>query len=171
MNIEANGVRVFLAKALFGESWEENLGLVVHRQGNLPNPQQIEKASAFFTYCVRTYTKKTVNSDFGDTHTADLIVTLDLQGIGVNAETMMLTTFFWDQRSDVRTELAKLNCVLIESPREIVATPYFQDGANTTLAYETVFKLSCTLTLKEELEPMPSLELFGSLQIPNIQGE
>ena len=80
---------------------------------------------------------------------------------------MMLTTLFWDQRSDIREALGELNATLLESPRTIVSVPYFQDGANTIFAYETVFKLSCTLIAETVPEPMPSIELKGNVTIPN----
>ena len=77
----------------------------------------------------------------------------------------MLSTLFWDEREDIRAMLDHLNCALLETPRTVVSTPYFQDGANTILSYETVFKISCALTLTEELPLMPSLELRGGLAI------
>ena len=163
MLLNANMVQEFLAKTLFGEDWEENMKLIVHRQGNLANAQQLFGCSAFFTYYVSSYEKKTLNISDGNHHTANVIATLNLQGIGTNVEPMMLTTLFWDERSDVRENLERLNCVLLESPRTIVSSPYFQDGANTLLSYETVFKLSCALTQKEPLDLMPELILSGDL--------
>lgn len=163
MLLNANMVQEFLAKTLFGEDWEENMKLIVHRQGNLANAQQLFGCSAFFTYYVSSYEKKTLNISDGNHHTANVIATLNLQGIGTNVEPMMLTTLFWDERSDVRENLERLNCTLLESPRTIVSSPYFQDGANTLLSYETVFKLSCALTQKETLDLMPELILSGDL--------
>ena len=169
--IDAEDIQEFLAKTLFGEQWEKAKGLIVHRQGNLPNAQQRFNCSAFFTYYVSSYEKKTLNVTDQGTHTANVIMTLNLQGIGTKVESMMLTSLFWDERTDVRDNLAKLNCTLLETPRMIVSSPYFQDGANTILSYETVFKIACTLILKEQLEPMPELVLLGDLHVPPYEGE
>lgn len=169
--INANDIQEFLAKTLFGDQWEEYKGLVVHRQGNLPNAQQQFGCSAFFTFYVSSYEKKTLNITDQGEHTANVIMTLNLQGIGTDVESMMLTSLFWDERIDVRENLSKLNCILLETPRMIVSSPYFQDGANTILSYETVFKISCALILKEQLEPMPELVLLGDLHVPPYKGE
>ena len=164
--IDAKDIQEFLAKTLFGDQWESYKDLVVHRQGNLPNAQQRFGYSAFFTYYVSSYEKKTLNISDNGEHTANVVMTLNLQGIGTDVESMMLNTLFWDERSDVRDNLSKLNCILLETPRMIVSSPYFQDGANTILSYETVFKISCALLLKEQLEPMPEIVLLGGLRVP-----
>lgn len=169
--INAKDIQEFLAKTFFGEQWEEAKKLVVHRQGNLPNAQQRFNCSAFFTFYISSYEKKTLNITDQGTHTANVIMTLNLQGIGTNVEQMMLKSLFWDERIDIRENLAKLNCVLLETPRMIVSSPYFQDGANTILSYETVFKISCALTLKEQLEIMPKLILLGDLHVPLYKGD
>lgn len=163
MLLNASMVQEFLAKTFFGDNWQENIKLIVHRQGNLANAQQLFGCSAFFTYYISSYEKKTLNVSNGNLHTANVIATLNLQGIGTEVEPLMLTTLFWDERADVRENLEELNCVLLESPRTIVSAPYFQDGANTLLSYETVFKLSCALTQKETLDLMPEIILSGDL--------
>lgn len=167
MNINSENTKEFLAKALFADKWEEYQDLVVNKQGNLANPQQTKNVSTFFLYWIRTYEKRTVNSSYKGKQIADVVVTLSLQGVGLRAEEFMQTTLFWDQRSDIRDLLSKLNATLLESPRLIVSVPYFQDGANSIFAYETVFKLSCTLILETVPEPMPSIELNGNVTIPN----
>lgn len=169
--INAEDIQEFLAKTLFGDNWKNAKDLVVHRQGNLLNAQQRFKCSAFFTFYVSSYEKKTLNITNQGEHTANVVMTLNLQGIGTKVEQMMLTSLFWDERIDVRENLDKLNCTLLETPRMIVSSPYFQDGANTILSYETVFKISCALILKEQLEPMPELVLLGDLHVPPYKGE
>lgn len=164
--INAQSIQDFLAKTFFGEEWKENKQFIVHRQGNLPNAQQMYNSSAFFTYYVSSYEKKLLNISDNGTHTANVVITLNLQGIGTNVEPMMLTTLFWDERSDVRNNLSELNCTLLETPRMIVSSPYFQDGANTILSYETVLKIACALTQQERLELMPNIVLLGELHVP-----
>lgn len=158
----------FLAKAFFGKEWAKNKRYVVHRQGNLANAQQRYNSSAWFTYYVSNYTKKTINPTLNqteNTHTCNVVFNLNLQCIGKDAERFMLTTLFWDEREDIRSMLDRINCVLLDTPRSVVSAPYFQDGANTILSYETVFKISCALTITEELPLMPFLELRGGLKI------
>ena len=158
-------IQTVLAKLLFGSKWEENEKFVVHKQGNLANAQQMYNSDAFFTFYTSLFEKKTINpTAIAATHTANVVFTLHLQCIGKHAEEHMLTTLFWDEREDVRTYLESLDCVLLETPRMIVSAPYFQDGANTILSYETVFKISCALTISDKLEPMPDLILGGRLR-------
>lgn len=168
MLIEAEVMQEFLAKALFGKDWQQNKKYVVHRQGNMANAQQRYNSSAWFTYYTSMYEKKTINPSLNqgeNVHTCNVVFLLNLQCIGKNAEDFMLSTLFWDEREDIRAMLDHLNCVLLETPRTVVSAPYFQDGANTILSYETVFKISCALTITEELPLMPSLELRGGLKI------
>jgi hypothetical protein len=164
--MNAEKMRDFLAKVLFGKTWERNKRYVVHKQGNLANAQQMYNSDAFFTYYTSLYEKKTLNpTTEGGIHTANVLFTLHLQCIGKHAEDYMLQTLFWDERSDVRDLLSELDCVLLETPRTIVSAPYFQDGVNTILAYETVFKISCALTLdiSDTLTKWDGVELKGSL--------
>ena len=168
MLIKAEVMQEFLAKALFGKDWQKNKKYVVHRQGNMANAQQRYNSTAWFTYYTSMYEKKTVNPALNKgekTHTCNVVFLLNLQCIGKKAEEFMLSTLFWDEREDIRAMLDHLNCVLLETPRTVVSAPYFQDGANTILSYETVFKISCALTITEELPLMPSLELRGGLKI------
>lgn len=166
MIISAENIQEFLARALFGEkSWEDNKKFIVHRQGNLANAQQMYNSDAFFTYYTSLFEKKTINpTAVGSTHTVNVVFTLHLQCIGKRAEEYMLTTLFWDERTDIQTWLEQLDCVLLETPRTIISAPYFQDGANTILSYETVFKISCALTITDEVTPMPNLILGGKLK-------
>lgn len=168
MLIKAEVMQEFLAKALFGKDWQNNKKYVVHRQGNMANAQQRYNSSAWFTYYTSMYEKKTINPALNQgekTRTCNVVFLLNLQCIGKKAEDFMLSTLFWDEREDIRAMLDHLNCVLLETPRTVVSAPYFQDGANTILSYETVFKISCALTITEELPLMPSLELRGGLKI------
>lgn len=170
MLLDAKQLQEMLAKALFGNKWQANRRFVVHKQGNLANAQQMYNSEAFFTYYVSSYEKKTINpTSLNGVHTCNVVFTMHLQCIGKRAEQHMLTTLFWDERDDIRAYLANLNCILLETPRMIVSSPYFQDGANTILSYETVFKISCALTIKEELPPMPDLTLTGGLQYEPIK--
>ena len=170
MILNAEKMQELLSRALFGNAWEENKKFIVHKQGNLANAQQIYNSDAFFTYYISMYEKKTINpTATGGIHTANVITTPHLQCIGKHAEEYMLSTLFWDERTDLEKWLAELDCVLLETPRMIVSAPYFQDGANTILSYETVFKLSCALTISEELPTMPELILTGGLQYEPIK--
>ena len=170
MLINAKQLQEVLAKALFGKEWQQHKKFVVHKQGNLANAQQMYNSEAFFTYYTSLFEKQTINpASLNGVHTCNVVYTLHLQCIGKRAEDLMLTTLFWDEREDVRNLLAALNSTLLETPRTIVSSPYFQDGANTILSYETVFKISCALTLSEELPSMPELILTGSLQDASIK--
>ena len=165
MLINAKQLQEILAKALFGKEWKQYKKFVVHKQGNLANAQQMYNSEAFFTYYTSLFEKKTINpTSLNGVHTCNIVFTLHLQCIGKRAEELMLTTLFWDEREDIRSLLASLNSTLLETPRTIVSSPYFQDGANTILSYETVFKISCALTLSEKLPSMPELILTGGLQ-------
>lgn len=170
MILNAEKMQELLSRALFGAAWEENKKFIVHRQGNLANAQQMYNSDAFFTYYTSLYEKKTINpTATGEVHTVNVVATLHLQCIGKHAEERMLMTLFWDERKDIEQWLSELDCVLLETPRTIVSSPYFQDGANTILSYETVFKISCALTISEELPPMPELILTGGLQYEPIK--
>lgn len=154
-----------LSRILFGTDTPKHLALVVPRQGNLLNPQQAVKCSAYFMYYIRAARKELLNTTATPTHTAHLLTEVDLQCVGVNSEEFMLSTMFWDERSDVRKIFEEQNCILLESPRAVYSTPYFQDGANTILSHECSFKLSQTLVYAEPEELWHGLTLQGSLTV------
>ena len=159
-------VQHLLAKIFFGSDDKKYLQLVVPKQGNLKNPQQLTNCSAYFMFYIKSYTKKLTNPTTGNTeHYANLLVDIELQCVGSKSEEFMLSTMFWDERSDVRKCFDAQSCVLLESPRTITCMPYFQDGANTVLVYTTTLRLAETISCEETLELLKECTLEGNLII------
>ena len=167
-NLLSEDLQEALCRILFGDATPEHKALVVPLQGNFLNPQQIldKKCSAYFTYYISNTVKKTLNHDNENVHTACVLRYLELACIGKDAERMMLNTLFWEERSDVREILREYGTILMDTPRNILARPYFQEGFNTILQYSTTFSLSSSIQLisKREYWEGP-IELQGSLTI------
>lgn len=164
MLVTNEDLRPVLAQILFGKDYEKHLALVVPKQGNFLDPRTVQDTDSFFTYYISSVEKQTLNpTAMYAQHTSNVLLTVRLQGVGIGAERLMLTTLFWDERDDVRKLFETVNCVLLDSKRTIISAPYFQEGVNTLLAFETVLKLSCALTIEETLSPMPELILSGSV--------
>ena len=167
-NLVSKELQKALCRILFGDEKDEHLELVVPLQGNFLNPQQVldKKYSAYFTYYASNTTKKTLNHADENVHTACVLRTLELSCVGLDAERMMLNTLFWDDRRDVQSILQEYGTILLNTPRNILARPYYQEGQNTILQYSTTFQLSSSIQLvtKREYWEGP-LELQGSLTI------
>ena len=158
-------VQKILAKILFGSDDRKYLQLVVPKQGNLRNPQQLTNCAAYFMFYIKSYRKELLNEDKSPYHYANVLVDIELQCVGMKSEEFMLSTLFWDERTDVREYLETQSCVLLESPRTITCMPYFQDGANTVLVYTTTLRLAETIYEKETLEVLKECLLEGGLII------
>lgn len=143
-------IQPMLTEILFGDTTDEHMQNVVPQQGNLRNPSQLVNASAYFTYYISMQRRALLNRNWGLEHVATLLYTLNLRCIGINAETYMQSTLFWDDRTDVRKILASYDSQLLNTPREIIAVPYFQDGVNNQLSYNTEIKLVSLITNSED---------------------
>lgn len=167
-NLLCSDLREALCRILFGDTEPEHMELVVPLQGNFLNPQQAleKKVSAYFTFYASNTTKRTLNNTNENVHTACVLRTLELSCVGKDAEQMMLNTLFWDDRRDVRNILNEYGTVLLDTPRNILARPYYQEGLNTILQYSTTFQLSSSIQLitKREYWEGP-LELQGNLTV------
>ena len=169
-NLLSEDLRNALCRILFGDEKSEHLDLVVPLQGNFMSPQQIleKKPTAYFTYYISNTTKELLNNDNNEgTHTACVARLLELSCIGKDAERLMLDTLFWDERTDIRDIFNEYGTILMETPRTILARPYYQNGLNTILAYSTTFKLSSSIELQSKTEHWDpdSLVLSGGLTV------
>ena len=165
-NLLSDSLQEALCRILFGDTTPEHKTLVVPLQGNFLNPQQVleKKCSAYFTYYVSNTTKRTLNNTNENVHTACVTRTLELTCVGKDAEQMMLNTLFWDDRRDVRDIFNEYGTILMDTPRNVLARPYYQEGFNTILQYSTTFSLSSSIQLITKKEYWEGeLELKGSL--------
>lgn len=167
-NLLSENLRTALCRILFGDDLPEHLALVVPLQGNFLNPQQVldKKCSAYFTYYISNTEKKLRNNQDGNVHTACVVRDLQLSCIGRDAELMMLNTLFWEERNDVQEIFREYGTILMDTPRNILARPYYQEGYNTILEYSTTMRLSSSVQLITKAERWEGdLELRGNLII------
>lgn len=151
MNATLINFQPMLCRCLFGKDDETTRALVVPRQGNLLNPSQATEIDAWFSYYCPAMTRTMANRQFGPTHVATVQATLELQCVGRNAEAMIQNTLFWEDRVDIVNILAEYGVQLKHSARQVISYPYFQDGLNTVLAYQTKFDLVCHIILEEDV--------------------
>lgn len=157
-----------LSECLFGDTSDEHLSLVVPRQGNLLNPMQAMNCSAYFTYYNSLARRIIPNRDYGANVNTLVEVSLELQCVGIDAEAFMLSTLFWDSRTDVQDAFARVHSQLKNTDREIRSNVYFQDGANTVLSYDTTLTIISALHLDiHEDRELRQLVTQGSV----IQGD
>lgn len=152
-NLLSEPLQKALCRILFGDELPEHLKLVVPLQGNFLNPQQLtadKMPSAYFTYYTPNTTKKLLNHQNDEVITACVVRDVELSCIGKDAEELMLNTLFWDERLDVADIFSEYGSVLMNTPRNIFARPFYQHGENTILQYSTVFKLSTSIELRRK---------------------
>lgn len=168
MNATLINFQPMLCRCLFGKDDETTRALVVPRQGNLLNPSQATEIDAWFAYYCPTMTRVLANRQFGLQHVATMLAELELQCVGRNAEAMMQSTLFWEDRVDIVNIMAEYGVQLKHSARQILSYPYFQDGLNTALAYQTNLTLICHIVLEEDpasLKQFKELILKGKLYV------
>lgn len=149
-NISLENLQLMLCEALYGDTTDEHLAIVVPRQGNLLNPQQMMQCSAYFTFFISEAHKIMPNRAFGTDLVASVDCKVELQAIGLHADKYMLTTLFWDERADIHKLFGKYHTQLRQTDRRIVSTPYFQDGANSCLSYNTTLNVISAVTLVDD---------------------
>ncbi len=91
---------------------------------------------------------------------------IHLQFIGTEAESFARSVLHWDVRQDVMGILARFDGQLMYDSRRIVQSMYYQDGANSTQAYNIFVKmLFSDIVVPTNQEKLLGAELNGTLYI------
>lgn len=146
LKLNSTNLRDMLGDIFFGDKAEDFLKYIVPMQGNwwTPTEKDNEKVSTWIGYSIPTITPwirgRYIQNDEGD----QLLIstckaTVHLQIIGKSAEDIATSLIHWDERSDVVAALGRFAGQLLYDKRKVVTTLYFQDGQNSTLAYNVDF--------------------------------
>lgn len=106
-----------------------------------------------------------------DAHIVTTRATVHLQFIGRQAESFAASILHWDERQDVKSVLARFDGQLMYDSRRVRTSMYYQDGANSTLAYNVDFRfLYSDVVTPSVHEIVTGAEVSGTLYIPEIGG-
>ena len=147
---------------------------IVPKQGNWWNPQtanaNIENWCAYQIRRNRPRTSPFYNegSDTVNNTTTPVngvavlkIADIDLQFVGPKSEELANSVAAWPLRSDVKTQFAKVHGAIMNDAYDAVSSAFYQEGANTVMAWNTTIRVQWYSILDTTQGPMPELTLNG----------
>lgn len=174
MNVQLTheNFRIFLAKVLFKDKWEENLQYIGVKDGNFVNPFIVTKTNTFVLFKIkRTYNLYTAlpsvekglteNKLYYNTPCFSII---ELQFVGVNAEAYALSSLLWSKREDIATLLLQMfGGSLSDNKRKVIPALFAQEGGNSLYSYNTELKILWDNYISAELNSWESITVEGNL--------
>lgn len=91
------------------------------------------------------------------------IATIDLQFIGPKAEDIAQSVALWPLRADVAQALKTVQGALLPCDMEARSSNFYQDGANTVLAWNVQIKVLWWQVIDSNQGRMPQTALNGNL--------
>lgn len=149
---------------------------IVPKQGNWWNPQQTgANVENWCAYQIRRNRPRTLpfyeegsntanNSKTAVNSVAVLkIADIDLQFVGPQSEELANSVAMWPLRSDVKTQFAKVHGAILNDEYEAVSSNFYQEGANTVMAWNVTIRVQWYSILDTTQGPMPQLTLNGKV--------
>lgn len=178
VDLTMNTLRQALLEIFFGKNWKSYAKYVIPIQGNwwTPSDKDNEKVSTWVGYSIisrEPQLRTRVVQDYVGEELVDCFVTtcraiVHLQIIGKEAEKMATSLIHWDERSDVNAILARFGGQLQYDKRKVITTLYYQDGQNSTLAYNVDFRFLFSDVVTPSVQiPLTGVTVGGTLIIPN----
>lgn len=145
---------------------------IVPKQGNWWNPQTANaNIENWCAYQIRRNRPRTVpfynkGKDNGSPVNGVAVLKIaeiDLQFVGPQSEALANSVAMWPFRSDVKEQLEAVHGAIMNDEYDAVSSPFFQEGANTVLAWNVSFKVLWYSILDTSQGAMPQLTLNGNI--------
>ena len=164
-------LRQALAEIFFPQvDLELSMPYIIPIQGNWWNPvnKHSNPKGTWIGYSIpkRTPILRSRYDRKNNCHVTTAKAMIHLQFIGMDAESFATSVLHWDIRQDVMSILARFDGQLFYDKREVVQSMFYQDGANSTFAYNIILNMFYTeiVVPKNEI-PVTGIELTGTLDI------
>jgi hypothetical protein len=167
-----DNMKEFLSKVFFKKT---DSSFVVLKQGNWVNPQDLIKDGKPDTWIAylknggrpRMISGYKYDGDRNPWSCEYKISKVDLQFVGRQAENWANSVSHWMLRGDISAFLDEHKASLMgDQLGETVITPFYQDGANTVLAYNVIFYLEYLSAIKvTNQEVLTNAEFTGTVSI------
>ncbi len=146
---------------------------VVPKQGNWWNPQDKEANIAnWCAYQIRRNRPRTAPFyDEGSNNSTPVngvavlkIAEIDLQFVGPRSEELANSVSMWPFRSDVKAQFQTVQGAIMNDEYDAISSNFYQDGANTVMAWNVSFKVLWYSILDTNQGFMPQLTLDGNVR-------
>ena len=91
------------------------------------------------------------------------IAEIDLQFVGPQSEDLANSVSMWPLRSDVQKEFKKVQGAILNDEYDAVSSNFYQEGANTVMAWNVTIRVQWYSILDTTQGPMPQLTLNGKV--------
>lgn len=141
---------------------------IVPKQGNWWNPQEnVGNINNWCAYVIRESKGRTVpfyHSESGQNYATQLkITTIDLQFVGPDSEEIANSVSFWSLREDVKSQFEQVQGSILPSDAIARSNNFYQDGANTVLAWNTQIKIKWFQLINTQQGTMPQIQTNGKI--------
>jgi hypothetical protein len=145
---------------------------IVPKQGNWWNPQtanaNIENWCAYQIKRNRPRTSPFYNEGKDNGSPVNGVAVLkiadiDLQFVGPKSEELANSVAMWPFRSDVKKEFQKVHGSIMNDEYDAISSPFYQEGANTVMAWNVTIQVLWYSILDTTQGPMPQLTLNGKV--------
>ena len=145
---------------------------IVPKQGNWWNPQSANaNIENWCAYQIRRNRPRTSPFyDEGSNNGSPVngvavlkIADIDLQFVGPQSEELANSVAMWPFRSDVKKEFAKVHGAILNDEYDAISSAFYQEGANTVMAWNTTIRVQWYSILDTTQGPMPQLTLNGKV--------
>lgn len=146
---------------------------IVPKQGNWWNPQSANaNIENWCAYQIRRNSPRTSpfydeGSDNGTAVNSVAVLKIadiDLQFVGPQSEELANSVAMWPFRSDVKKEFAKVHGAILNDEYDAISSAFYQEGANTVMAWNTTVRVQWYSILDTTQGPMPQLTLNGKVK-------
>lgn len=145
---------------------------IVPKQGNWWNPQKtganIENWCAYQIRRNRPRTTPFYNEGTDNRTPVNGVAVLkiaeiDLQFVGPKSEDLANSVAMWALRTDVQNQFKTVHGAIMNDEYDAVSTPFYQEGANTVMAWNVSIRVLWYSILDTTQGPMPQLTLNGKV--------
>ena len=146
---------------------------IVPKQGNWWNPQSANaNIENWCAYQIRRnrprtspfYEEGSSNGSPVNSVAVLKIADIDLQFVGPQSEELANSVAMWPFRSDVKTQFAKVHGAILNDEYDAISSAFYQEGANTVMAWNTTVRVQWYSILDTTQGPMPQLTLNGKVK-------
>ncbi len=92
------------------------------------------------------------------------IAEIDLQFVGPQSEDLANSVAMWPFRSDVKAQLQQVHGAIMNDEYDAVSSIFYQDGANTVMAWNVTIQVLWYSILDTTQGRMPALTLEGNIR-------
>ena len=146
---------------------------VVPKQGNWWNPQAKDANIAnWCAYQIRRnrprttpfYEVGTTNNQKVNSVAVQKIAEIDLQFVGPQSEELANSVAMWPLRSDVKAQFQTVQGAIMNGEYDAVSSNFYQEGANTVLAWNVSLRVLWYSILDTNQGPMPHVTFDGKIK-------